>query len=178
MAFALDWGGCIVMAKSDKNGASREGSGAFAQMAEAAYHLGLCPIPCSGENGKIPSVTKFNTWKNRPQISSISKFAAKWPYANLGILARLSKIVVVDIDSADLALAEHIERRFGQSPLRSRTGSGHFHLWYRDPDGQPSCNLRTSEGVPVEIIAGNHIVIVPPSWNFATGGSYTVPPFI
>src|SRR5215203_238759 len=38
---------------------------------------------------------------------------------------------VLDLDSADEQLLKKSIATYGDSPLIARTGSGHFHIWYR-----------------------------------------------
>ncbi|MBX7134217.1 MAG: bifunctional DNA primase/polymerase [Fimbriimonadaceae bacterium] len=149
-----------------------KGPGAFAISASALRRLGLFALPCGGSDGKTPLVKGFNTWHRLLSEKACLRFIGKWPHANIAVITGQSNLAVVDVDSNDASLLTRMERRFGYTPLVTRTGSGNFHLWYYNPHGVEPKNLRTSEGIPVEIKAGKTIVVVPPSINFATGRAY------
>lgn len=142
--------------------------GAFSEIAEALWELGLAPTPTGGADGK--SALLKGHLKNPLGPAAIRKLAAKFPDANVGLVTGLSGLVVVDIDEAELL--EPMLRRFGETPLIVKTGSGHFQAYYRETPGVTASDLRYSEGVPIEIKARGTIVIAPPSVNFETGGKY------
>jgi hypothetical protein len=157
-------------------------SAPFAENALRLYDLGLAPIPCAGDDGKMPGL-RTKGWKRRPGPNVLSQLALKFPEQNVGILTGLSRITVVDIDDARL-VAEML-RRFGHTPLIVETPSGTAHLYYRS-NGERCANLRSSEGLPVDVKAVGGFVVVPPSvrlsgqhagkiYSFAKGGWDALP---
>jgi hypothetical protein len=138
-----------------------ESFGPFAKAAEPLWHAGLAPIPVGGEDGKKPLVTHFTKWKRRPPIDTIRKWIDRFADANVGVVTgSLSGVTVVDIDSAELSVQDTITKRFGDSPLRTRTPSGGCHLWFRH-NGEASADL--TPHMPVQIKAAGGFVVVPPS---------------
>jgi hypothetical protein len=131
----------------------------FAENALRLYDLGLAPIPCAGDDGKVPGL-RTKGWKRRPGPNVLNQLALKFPEQNVGILTGLSRIPVVDVDEARL-VAEML-RRFGHTPLIVETPSGTAHLYYRG-SAEHCANLRHSEGLPVDIKAVGSFVVVPPS---------------
>ena len=104
----------------------------FAVSAEALWHAGLAPIPVGGEDGKKPLVTRFTKWEHRPGLSTIRKWIDKFPGANVGIVTGpLSGVSVVDVDSAAPLVQDQVIKRFGNTPLQTRTPRGGRHLYYR-----------------------------------------------
>ncbi|MBV8736953.1 MAG: bifunctional DNA primase/polymerase [Alphaproteobacteria bacterium] len=135
--------------------------GPFAKSAENLWRVDLTPIPVGGEDGKKPLVTSFTKWKRRPGLITIRRWIEKYPDDNAGIVTgRLSGISIVDIDSADPTIQRAMIERFGDTPLKTRTPSGGYHLWYRYND-EASADL--SPDIPVQIKASGGIVVVPPS---------------
>jgi hypothetical protein len=134
-------------------------SGAFASAALQLWALGLAPIPCQGDDGKVPRL-KTAKWKRPPGEAALRQLVLRFPEENVGLLTGLSRITVVDIDEARL-LAEML-RRFGKTPLMVETPSGSFHLYYR-AGGERCTNLRSSEGLPVDIKGVGGFTVCPPS---------------
>jgi DNA-binding XRE family transcriptional regulator len=135
--------------------------GPFAASAKVLWHAGLAPIPVGGEDGKKPLVTRFTKWKRHPGLKTILQWIRKFPEANVGIVTGpLSGVSVVEIDSADPVVQQAIVKRFGETPLQTRTPSGGCHLWYRH-NGEACADL--SPEVPVQIKAIGGFVVVPPS---------------
>lgn len=133
-------------------------SGPFKTAAIELSHRKLAVIPVGGEDRKRPLVS-FGKWTRRPGPEFIDKLIGKHPRANVGIITGLSGVTVVDVDDP-----EHVAtmlQRCGDTPLVTNTPSGGSHLWYMG-DGERCANLR-SEGLAVDVKAGNGFVVVPPS---------------
>jgi hypothetical protein len=137
--------------------------GPFATAASELAGFGLAIIPVGGDDGKRPLVR----WPRRPlgpNSKALVIWAKKFSDANIGVLAKPSNVTVVDVD--DRSLAKDMERRFGATPLITRTPSGGLHFWYK-ANGETCRNLRQSESLPVDVKAGGDraggFVVVPPS---------------
>ena len=146
-------------------------AGAFAREAFRYFEAGLAVLPTGGPDGKQPIMRGFNKSPLGPD--GISRFAEKYPGANLGLHPTFSKLAVVDVDSRDDDLHAAAIKRFGDTPIKVRTGSGNLQLYYRRNRAVTSMDLRSIEGVPIEIKSRGTIVIAPPSTNFQTGGQYS-----
>jgi hypothetical protein len=134
-------------------------SGAFAAAALQLRALGLAPIPCQGDDGKVPGI-RTRTWKGAPKEETYRQLILRFPDENIGLLTGLSRIFVVDIDEATM-LAEML-RRFGYTPLMVETPSGGIHLYYR-AHGEPCHNMRQSEGLPIDLKGIGGFTVCPPS---------------
>ncbi len=142
----------------------------FADTALFLQTLGLAVIPLGGEDGKEALKRNYPKWKRRPGQRTVAEWSQIHPTANIGVLCLLSKIAVADVD--DASQFQPMLSRFGDTPLIIRTRRG-YQLWYRARGDEEPADLRISEGLAVEIKAGPAaIVVVPPSWNRATGHPY------
>src|SRR6266850_218165 len=109
-----------------------EDLGTFASAAETLWRAGLAPIPVGGEDGKVPLVTRFTKWKRRPGLNVVRKWIVNYPAANVGVVTGpLSRVSVVDVDSADPMVQQQMVERFGDTLLKTQTPRGGCHLWYR-----------------------------------------------
>ncbi len=124
----------------------------------------MCPIPCRGEDGKVPNAYRWGTWKNRPGAKFLAKMIEDHPDANLGILTGpLSGVTIIDVDDANLVPL--MLDRFGDTPLVTRTPSGGVHLWYQwNGEGCPT-HLRRLEGLPVDVKGKGGFTVEPPSFR-------------
>lgn len=91
------------------------------------------------ERGKTPR-TKHGVKDASSDLGKIRAWWKAWPSANIGLACGPSKIIVVDVDarnggieSWNEILAEHSGI---DETVRSRTGGGGFHLFYRVPESQ------------------------------------------
>lgn len=148
---------------------------AFAAYAWNYFERGFAVLPTAGDDGKRPLIKGFQTSTIGPE--AIAKLAERHPEANLGVALSPSRIdggdrlVAVDVDTTERSTHQRILRRFGDSPIQVRTGSGNRQFWYRSKTLLPSRDLR-SEGEPVEIKADGTIIVVPPSVNPKTEVAY------
>jgi Bifunctional DNA primase/polymerase, N-terminal/Primase C terminal 1 (PriCT-1) len=137
---------------------------------EAALDLharGLCPVPCRGADGKSNVLREHHKWKYRLSRQSVEEFAAKHPDANVGIITSLSGVTVIDVDDPNLLSC--VLKHCGDTPLITQTPRGGYHAWYRKNGEQERMRLH---GLPIDVKAGTGIVIVPPSFQPATGKRY------
>jgi hypothetical protein len=148
----------------------------FADNAMQLRDSGLAVMPI--DRLKKPVLMNFNKWSAIPSKDQFLNWTRKYPTHNIGILPRLSKLVIVDVDDIDL-LPEAI-RYFGDTPVKTRTSRG-VHLWYRvgrDCDEYPGTkHLQKTHGLAIDIIARSGYVVAPPSvhesgyvYLFAEGG--------
>ncbi len=141
----------------------------FGDNARQLSKVGLCPIPCGGEENKTPIGIKWKNLSKRPGKDFLSKLIEKHSTANIGILTgKLSGVTIVDID--DPEIVDAMQDRFGDTLIVTSTPSGGVHLWYRWTD-ERSRNLR-SEGLKVDIKATGGFIVVPPSFRPSTGVPY------
>ena len=147
--------------------------GAFASHAHKFFAHGLAVLPTGGEDGKRPLIKGFGKSVLGPD--EIDRFIDQFPNANLGIKPSYSRLAILDVDSTDEAVQHEAIRRFGNTPLMARTGSGNLQAYYRAPRPVASRDLRhiKGEGAPIEIKGDGTICIAPPSVNPKTGGEYT-----
>jgi hypothetical protein len=102
---------------------------------------------------------------------NVATFQKKFGAANVALVTGPSHINVLDIDDPDLLQA--MRHRFGDSPLIVKTaGRGGYQIYYRQSAHVKLTDLRSSEGIPVEIKAAGSIVVAPPSRNPTTGRNY------
>jgi Bifunctional DNA primase/polymerase, N-terminal len=135
-------------------------TGPFAAAALELRRQGLFPIPLGGEDGKRPLIVRF-TKMHKPSLATVEKWGKRWPRAAIGIVTgAVSGIVVVDIDSDDPAVWAMVIERFGDTPLKIRTPSNGWHLYYRS-NGERNRNLRSE--LPVDIKGTGGQVAAPPS---------------
>ncbi|MGC2415971.1 MAG: bifunctional DNA primase/polymerase [Stellaceae bacterium] len=142
--------------------------GAFALAAVALWRVGAFPIPVAG---KTPQIQRF-TRMPRPALATIEAWSRRWPAASVGIVTGPvsgTGLVVVDIDTADRAVLDAVELRFGDTPLKVGTPSGGSH-WFFRYSGERCRNLRPE--LPVDVKAAGGFVVVPPSAR-SNGKPYT-----
>ena len=138
----------------------------FGDHALALRKRGLFVVPCVDDDGKAP---KFEGWE-RKKLSpeTVAKLACRYPNGNIGLVCGLSGIVAVDIDEP--SLFDLMREWFGDTPLITHTPSGGFHFLYRKVGAVKSGTLRPS--LAVDIKADGGLVVVPPSFNRASGVAY------
>jgi len=97
---------------------------------------------------QLPSEEEINHWCNR--------------YTNYGLATgELSRIVVVDVDMANLEEAEMILGETLTSPIMVHTPSGGMHIWYRW--SEELRNTVKLEGAPIDFRGDGGYVVIPPS---------------
>jgi hypothetical protein len=145
------------------------GRNPFRDAALSLWDAGLCPIPCGGDDGKRPLLTS-KTWSQRPSREVFHRWVtdARFGDANVGLLAGLSGLTVVDID--DRAALPDLQHLFGPTPIVVSTPSGGAHLWYRAA-GEPCKNLRR-HGFTADLKGIGGFIVAPPSIRPADGLRY------
>jgi putative DNA primase/helicase len=151
---------------------------AAGQLVAAGYYLlplyGVTPdgrCTCGNQDcssaGKHPRISGgCKAASNDPEV--VHHWWSTWPDANIGIATgREAGIFVLDVDekSGGPASLAELEARHGPLPatLRSTTGGGGFHLYFRYPaDGRiPNSTSRVGPGLDVRGDGG--YVVAPPS---------------
>jgi Bifunctional DNA primase/polymerase, N-terminal/Primase C terminal 1 (PriCT-1) len=128
---------------------------------------GLCPVPCGGPHGKSNVLRAHHKWKYGLSRKPVEQFAAKHADANVGIVTGWSNVTVIDVDDPNLLSC--VLKHCGDTPLITQTPRGGYHAWYRKNGEQERTRLH---GLPIDVKAGTGIVIVPPSFQPATGKRY------
>ncbi len=143
-------------------------TGAFGKLAYAACDLGLAPVPVGGPDGKRPLIKGYH--RAIVTLGNVEKLQAKFGDENIALLCDASDLAVVDID--DAGLLDAMRRRFGDTPLICQTASRGWHLYYRSHPLAKPTDLRSSDGIDVEVKASRNIVLIPPSVSPVTGRQY------
>jgi hypothetical protein len=120
----------------------------------AARHIPTFPVGAD----KVPMVSN----QSRFGLRASAQIARKYPEAPaIGFMGgRRNGVTVLDIDTTDERVLADALDRHGRTPVIVRTGSGHFHAWYRHAgEGR---RVRPRRDVPIDILGGG-VVIGPPS---------------
>ncbi len=125
--------------------------------------LGLSVIPLRS-GGKEP-MPKWKEFQSRiASEAEVKEWFLKWPDANIGIVTgKVSAIVVVDLDGLE-GIAKGRELRF-ESSVKTITGGGGHHLWFRYQEGVKSQTLWTGPNPHQEVAIKSDLkyVVAPPS---------------
>jgi hypothetical protein len=145
-------------------------SGVFADHALELRGHGFAVLPA---RGKRPIVKGYTTWPpNAPSIATVAQWAEQFPDVNIGYVAGLSGLVVVDCDSQDEAV--RCRQLYGETPGRIRTRRGE-HLLYCEPtEPLPRLVNMRQLGLVADLKHGRgaqSIALVPPSMH-PEGGEY------
>lgn len=143
--------------------------GPYQSAAREIHAAGLNPLPI-WSGAKQPAV-KWRHWQDkRMPAGLVERFRCSHADANIGTTTGgISGVLVVDVDAVDESLWEQCIARFGDTPLKVRTGSGKLHLWYAAPTGVR--NAQRIDGMPVDIRGDGGVVVLPPSLRDG-GGEY------
>ncbi len=104
----------------------------------------------------------------------IGRWWTRWPQANVGIrTGTTSRLLVVDVDGpSGMASLRRLRGEYGPLPAAwVRTGSGGWHAYLRQPDGQRIPNSVGRLGPGLDIRADGGSIVAPPSLH-AAGGRY------
>lgn len=124
----------------------------------AALGVSTFPLMIDGK-AKRPATKGYA----RCGLKGSRQLAFKFPEMNaFGFMAgERNGITLLDLDSPDDEdLLREVLRRFGDTPLISRTGSGGFHCYYRH--GGELREVRPDPNMPVDRLGGG-VVVAPPS---------------
>lgn len=147
-------------------------NGVFATWAPryAEHGVPVFPIADSGSR-KRPAVRNWRGMGVRTSEQLAMRFGEAESLAFCA--GRLSRLSVLDVDTnSEETLADAIAAH-GPTPIVIRTGSGHFHCWYRHA-GEPR-RIRPNPAAPIDIL-GDGVVVAPPSlgrrqaYQFIAGG--------
>lgn len=135
-----------------------------------------CPTP-----GKHPRFREFAA-KATIDGQQIRQWWAKWPKANVGIIAgKESGIWALDTDprnNGDLS-RDSLVYKIGQLPytMTARTGGGGTHEYFRwPPDFDLPAAMSLGEEYPgIDIVGEGHVLVAPPSYHFS-GRAYAWEP--
>jgi hypothetical protein len=139
-------------------------AGIFAHWQPIYSEHGIPTFPVRLGEVKKPAV------KNYLKIGKAASaaFAERFGEANaFGFACERSKITVLDVDTDDERVLADALDKHGQTPIVIRSGSGHFHAWYKR-DGERR-HVRPWKGKPIDVL-GRGYVVAPPS--VATKGTY------
>lgn len=120
---------------------------------------GLAVFPTGGKDGKRPLIKNYA----RLGVRGSRELAArrKFEGANVGLCTGArSRLTVLDVDDTDEATFAGALDRFGDTPIKIRTGSGKFQAWYSH-NGERR-RIRPFNGEAIDILGGG-LCIAPPS---------------
>ena len=132
-----------------------------------------CGRPDCSKPGKHP-LTRHGLHDATTDAGVIRRWWTRWPRANVGIRTGTpSRLLVVDVDgTSGMASLRTLRGEHGPLPAAwVRTGSGGWHAYFRQPDGQrvPNSVCRLGPGLDVRADGGS--IVAPPSLH-AAGGCY------
>ena len=133
--------------------------GVFAENQSIYARHGIATFPTQTNDGrKRPAIKGYTNIGIPASCQLAMKFTEADAFAFMA--GRRTRLSVVDIDSPDDDLLRDTLRRYGETPIITRTPSGGRHLWYRhNGEGR---RIRPEAQVPVDLLGGG-VVIAPPS---------------
>jgi hypothetical protein len=132
------------------------GNGIFAQWQPVYAEAGLAAFPVD-PIAKKPMVRNYM----KVGVRACDRFAQRFGDAvALGIGCKRSRLTVLDVDTPDERILADALDRHGATPIIVRSGSGHFHAWYRS--GGEKRAVKPDPGSPIDIL-GDGFVVAPPS---------------
>lgn len=133
----------------------------------ALYYLarGWSVVPIRARS-KRPIIAWQSYQLERPEVSDVEHWFARWPDANVGIVTgRLSGLVVVDVDVAHggAETFDALLRRHESLPdtVEARSGGGGRHLYFAHPGGHVPNRVEMFRGVDLRADGG--VIVAPPS---------------
>lgn len=97
------------------------------------YDAGFSLLPLGGDDGKKPIVA-FKDRARLPLALVVNRMLSAKSKA-FGV--RLQRLLVVDVDTDTPEARNYVSRRFGDSPVKTKTGRG-FHLYFRHEGKKPA----------------------------------------
>lgn len=136
-----------------------------------------CGKPACNSVGKHPR-TPNGLEDATKDPDAILDWWQRWPDANIGLACGASGLVTLDFDTAkpDFAGQDLLDRLLSEHPTTAqRTGSGGYHLLYRQPDGEALTNRRGSLPRGVDVRGHGGYIVLAPGLHYS-GNRYTWEP--
>jgi hypothetical protein len=138
------------------------GTGIFGKWQPVYAEAGLAAFPVD-PIAKKPMVSNYM----KVGVRACDRFAQRFGDAPaLGIGCKRSRLTVLDVDTPDERILADALDRHGPTPIIVRSGSGHFHAWYRS--GGEKRAVKPDPDSPIDIL-GDGFIVAPPSQG-AKGG--------
>jgi len=117
----------------------------------------LAVFPTGGEDGKRPLVSSYHRMGLRASRRLAEQ--VRFRSSNLGFCAGpRSGLTVIDVDTPNENAFADALARFGETPIKVRSGSGHWQAWYRHNGEKRQIRAFTDTD-----ILGGGVCIAPPS---------------
>ena len=128
---------------------------AAAQPLYAAHGIATFPL----RENKLPMIRGYTKVGLRGSGELVSKF----PEAPaLGFLTNArNRVTALDIDTTDERVVEDAVRRHGETPLKVRTASGKYHLYFRHNEERR--RIRPFGELPIDLLGAGGLIVAPPS---------------
>lgn len=157
---------------SQLTGARAGASGMMSPMLEAAISWasrGVSVFPCRQKKPLTSRGFKDATL----DAATILHAWSEYPDAQIGIpTGEVNHLVAMDVDST--AAAKAVREMKLPATFTVQTQPGHFHLWFRQPDGVKTRNSVEKLGAKLDVRGDGGYVIAPPSIHHETGEPYRV----
>ena len=119
-------------------------------------------------NGKSPLVAGFNKWSNAPGLTTVNKWAARSPEADVVYVPSLSGTKrggdgIIVIDGDDDAACGRIAEIFGDTPGKVLTKRGCHFLYRAVGRSLGALQSLKAYGLNADVKHGRSIVVAPPS---------------
>jgi hypothetical protein len=138
----------------------------FSQWQPVYAEHGIATIPFSPE--KKPLVKHPQKFGLRGSASLTDKFGDVERFAMYA--GHRNKVSGIDVDVADETVLIDAIDRHGHTPIVTRSGSGHFHAWYKyNGERRRIRPWKKDEGLDIDLLGAGGFIIVPPSVG-STGG--------
>ena len=140
----------------------------FSAHAASLWHAGFAVMPA---DGKRPIRAGYNTWRQRPGIQAVEKWAKAHPCANIVCVPGLSRsrsnpygLVIVDADNA--VEVERVAQIFGSTPAMIETSRGRHFIYGATETTLGKVGSLRAAGYEIDIKhgqKGSGISVLPPS---------------
>lgn len=132
----------------------------------AGYGIATFPVHIDGKD-KRPALSNYLKLGTVGSQKLIPKFGECDAF---GLALKPSRITVLDVDTKDQQVLIDAMSRYGRSPFIVRSGSGHYHAWYRH-NGEARLIRPWGPSIPIDLL-GDGFVVAPPSKS--PHGSYDI----
>jgi hypothetical protein len=143
----------------------------FSEHAERIARMGYAVIPLKE---KAPLIGGFQKFNRPPSLAMIHDWSRRFADANIGVIAGLSGIVIVDRDDSDAEIKG--DEIFGPSPLVILTARGSQAYYGLPPGATVSSGPLRKQGLNIDIKSGSGYGLVPPSIHPKSGKPYALAP--